>query len=321
MSVLVVGSVALDDVKTPFGEVQQALGGSCSYASTSASYFSDVSVVGVIGGDFPKEHLKSLDAKGINHTGIEVVQGGKTFRWGGYYEYDMGQAHTTFTDLNVFANFHPKIPEGMRDTPFVMLANIDPVLQLEVLDQMRSPRLALVDTMNFWISGKREELIRVLKRCDIVLLNEAEARQLCDTPNLQKAAREVLSMGVKRVIIKKGEHGCLMFSKNDYFSAPAYPLELIKDPTGAGDTFAGGFIGYLASCRSLSEAAFRKAVVVGTAMASFTVEEFSLGRLGNLKHGDIVRRCHQLRDQTVFPRVDVAAREVNEARSSSISVR
>lgn len=308
MSVLVVGSVALDDVRTPFGEVKKALGGSCSYASTSASYFSDVAIAGVVGGDFPKEHLDLFSRRKIDTKALQIVKNGKTFHWSGYYEYDMNQAHTTNTALNVFADFKPQIPAQMRDMPFVMLGNIDPDLQFEVLQQIRKPKLALVDTMNFWIEGKYEELIRVLKRCDIVLLNDAEARQLCDTPNLQKAARQILGLGVQRVIIKKGEHGCLMFSKRDYFSAPAFPLEIIKDPTGAGDTFAGGFIGYLANVRSLTESAFRKAVVVGTAMASFTVEDFSLKRIGKLRTPEIAERCHQLRVQSSFPRIAVDPR-------------
>jgi len=310
MAVLVVGSVALDNVRTPFGEVKEALGGSCSYASTSASYFSDVAIVGVVGGDFSQEHVALLKKRGIDTSGLEVDQSGHTFRWRGYYEYDMNQAHTLETALNVFAKFSPKIPDSLRKQPFVMLGNIDPDLQLQVLDQMEKPRLVMADTMNFWIEGKQETLLKVLKRCDVVLLNDAEARQLCDTANLQKAARQLMKMGIGRVIIKKGEHGCLMFSNGDYFSAPAFPLESIKDPTGAGDTFAGGFIGYLAGAPNLDETTFRQAVIVGTTMASFTVEEFSLQRIGNLKHDEIVARCNQLRKQTEFPPVSVDARLV-----------
>lgn len=309
MSVLVVGSVALDNVRTPFGEVTDALGGSCSYASTSASYFSDVAIVGVVGRDFPEKHVRLLGKHRIDTSGLQVESSGKTFRWGGYYEYDMSQAHTLETSLNVFAEFRPQIPEALRKSPFVLLGNIDPELQLEVLNQVKKPRLVLVDTMNFWISGKPEQLERVLKRSDIVLLNDAEARQLCDTPNLQVAARKLLKLGLKRVIIKKGEHGCLMFSGRSYFSAPAFPLELIKDPTGAGDTFAGGFIGYLAGAGALTETAFRKAVIVGTAMASFTVEAFSLDRIGNLKPEEITARCRQLRTQTHFPHISLTVRD------------
>lgn len=308
MKVLVVGSLALDNVRTPFGEVKDALGGSCSYASVSASYFSEVAVVGVVGKDFPQSHLELFAGRGIDTTGVEMDSAGHTFRWRGYYEYDMNQAHTLETSLNVFATFRPKIPDTLREAPFIMLGNIDPDLQLEVLEQMKGPKLALVDTMNFWIEGKQETLLKVLKKCDIVLLNDAEARQLCDTPNLHKAAQQLLKMGIGRVIIKKGEHGCLMFSGQDYFSAPAFPLEVVKDPTGAGDTFAGGFIGYLAGAPQLDETTFRQAVIVGTAMASFTVEEFSLNRIGTLSPADIIHRCEQLRTQTLFPSISVADR-------------
>jgi len=233
---------------------------------------------------------------------------GQTFRWRGYYEYDMNQAHTLETALNVFASFRPKIPKSHRTEKFVMLGNIDPELQLEVLEQMDKPRLVMADTMNFWIEGKQEILLKVLKKCDVVLLNDAEARQLCDTPNLQKAARELMKMGIGRVIIKKGEHGCLMFSDGEYFVAPAFPLEKVKDPTGAGDTFAGGFIGFIAGSPKLDEAAFRQAVIVGTTMASFTVEEFSLQRIAHLNHDEIVKRCAQLRKHTDFPPVSIDAR-------------
>ncbi|MGI8908353.1 MAG: PfkB family carbohydrate kinase [Candidatus Sumerlaeaceae bacterium] len=310
MSVLVVGSVALDNVRTPFGEVKEALGGSCAYAATSASYFADVAVVGVVGGDFPPEHFQLLQSRGIDTDGLEVDANGSTFRWRGYYEYDMNQAHTLETALNVFAKFQPKVPDSLRKHPYVMLGNIDPELQLEVLAQMEKPRLAMADTMNFWIEGKQETLLKVLKQCDVVLLNDAEARQLCDTANLQKAARQLMKMGIGRVIIKKGEHGCLMFSEKDYFVAPAFPLEKVKDPTGAGDTFAGGFIGYLAGARNLDETTFRQAVIVGTTMASFTVEEFSLARIGHLQHEEIVARCARLRTHTEFPPVSIDARLV-----------
>ncbi|MCX7017422.1 MAG: PfkB family carbohydrate kinase [Candidatus Sumerlaeota bacterium] len=305
MSILMVGSVALDDVRTPFGEVKDALGGSCSYASISASHFSDVAIVGVIGDDFPRRRLDLFRRHDIDLSGLQRIKGGRTFHWSGYYEHDMNQAHTLNTALNVFAEFRPAIPEKLRESEFVLLGNIDPDLQLEVLEQVRNPRLVLIDTMNFWISGKREQLLRVLRKSHIVLLNEAEARQLCDTVNLQVAAQRLLKLGLKRVIIKKGEHGCLMFSGDTYFAAPAFPLEMIKDPTGAGDTFAGGFIGYLASARSLNEMTFRKAVIAGTAMASFTVEEFSLKRLASLKSREIGERCDRLRNLSSFPKITI----------------
>jgi len=308
MSILMVGSVALDDVQTPFGEVKDALGGSCSYASISASYFSDVAIVGVIGSDFPRRHISLFQRHDINLTGLQRIKDGKTFHWSGHYEYDMSQAHTLDTSLNVFAEFRPSIPDDLRDSEFVLLGNIDPDLQLEVLEQVRKPRLVLVDTMNFWISGKREQLLRVLRKCHIVLLNDAEARQLCDTSNLQVAARRLLELGLQRVIIKKGEHGCLMFSKDSYFVAPAFPLEVIKDPTGAGDTFAGGFIGCLAGARTLNESAFRMAVIAGTTMASFTVEEFSLKRLANIQPREIAERCEKLRNLSSFPKIIIKSR-------------
>jgi len=313
MSVLVVGSLALDNVRTPFGEVNGALGGSCSYVSTAISYFADPSIVGVVGNDFPNEHIELFKRRGINTAGLTTNSEGDTFRWTGYYEYDMNQAHTLDTALNVFADFKPVIPTELRQCRHLMLGNIDPELQLQVLDQMEKPELVMADTMNFWIESKRDALMEVIKRCDVVLLNDAEARQLCDTVSLQKAARELLKLGVKRVIIKKGEHGCLMFSHDNFFTAPAFPLEIVKDPTGAGDTFAGGFIGYLAKHDELTEEIYRQAVIVGTTMASFTVEEFSLDRLANLKSTEITHRCALLRRHTEFPNIDVEVREAMRA--------
>lgn len=309
MSVLVVGSVALDDVRTPFGEVEDALGGSCSYASTAVSYFSEASIVGVVGEDFPQQHVELFKSRGINTGGLETNAAGKTFHWKGYYEYDMNQAHTVDTQLNVFANFDPVVPEALRKSRFVMLGNLDPELQLKVLDQLDGPELVMADTMNFWIDSKRDALLEVVKRCDIMLLNDAEARQLCNTVSLQKAAKELMGMGVKRVIIKKGEHGCLMFSNGNYFAAPAFPLEIVRDPTGAGDTFAGGFVGFLARSEELSEEIYRQAVIVGTTMASFTVENFSLDRLAGLDPAEITERCAQLRRHTEFPLIEVAMRD------------
>lgn len=308
MSVLVVGSVALDDVRTPFGEVKDALGGSCSYVSTAVSYFSDASIVGVVGADFPEQHIELFKSRGINTGGLEVNGAGKTFHWEGYYEYDMSQAHTVDTQLNVFADFDPVVPESLRKSRFVMLGNLDPELQLKVLDQLDGPELVMADTMNFWIESKRDALLEVIKRCDVMLMNDAEARQLCNTVSLQKAAKELMGLGVKRVIIKKGEHGCLMFSNGNYFSAPAFPLEIVRDPTGAGDTFAGGFVGFLSRAEELTEETFRQAVIVGTTMASFTVENFSLDRLANLDSAEITERCGQLRRHTEFPVIQVAMR-------------
>lgn len=308
MSVLVVGSVALDNIRTPFGEVKKALGGSCSYVSTAISYFSQPSIVGVVGKDFPGEHIEMFQSRGIDTTGLEVDQSGETFQWTGYYEYDMNQAHTVDTALNVFASFKPQVPEALRQSKYVLLGNIDPELQLDVLNQIEKPEIVMADTMNFWIESKRDALIEVLKRCTIIVMNDAEARQLCNTASLQKAAKELLNLGAERVLIKKGEHGCLMFSREDFFSAPAFPLEVVKDPTGAGDTFAGGFMGYLSGTTDRSEDVYRQAVIMGTTMASFTVEEFSLERLAGLKPTEITNRCALLRRQTEFPHIDLNLR-------------
>jgi sugar/nucleoside kinase (ribokinase family) len=295
MSVLIVGSVALDSIETPFGKAEDALGGSATYAGTAASYFAEVGVVGVVGSDFPGQHIDYFRQKGIGLEGLQTDEGGKTFRWKGYYDNDLNIAHTLDTQLGSFENFSPAIPDSYRNKEFVLLGNIDPELQLQVLDQVRKPRLALCDTMNFWITGKPEELLKVLRRVNVVCINDGEARQLCNEPNLAKAAREIMQMGVGHVIIKKGEHGCLLFSGEDVFSAPALLLDQLKDPTGAGDSFAGGFIGYLARRRRLSQANFRRAIIVGTTLASFCVEGFSVSRSGELTLGEIARRCDDLR--------------------------
>lgn len=302
MGIVIVGSVALDNLRTPFGEIKGAVGGSAFYASCAASYLSpNVRIVGVVGSDFPKKYLSLLKSHGVDLEGLEIVKGGKTFHWAGYYDSDMNSAHTTATDLNVFAEFSPRLPESYRSEPFLFLGNIDPDLQLRVLDQIRGVRVSLVDTMNYWITSKPESLMKVIRRVNVVLLNEGEARLLCNTPFLQKAARELLKMGVERIIIKKGEHGCLMFTKESYYAAPAYPLANLMDPTGAGDTFAGGLIGYLARSRRLSETQYRQGIQVGTALASFAVEDFSLRRLAKLTLKDIARRCGELQNFSCCP--------------------
>jgi sugar/nucleoside kinase (ribokinase family) len=295
--VLVVGSIGLDTIETPFGVVKEVLGGAACYSSTAASYFSDVRLVGVIGDDFPDEHVTFLQTRGIDLGGLQRTAGA-TFRWNGYYEYDMNQAHTLATHLNVFESFQPTIPENYRDTPFVFLANIDPDLQLSVLDQIRDPQFVMADTMNFWINGKRDKVLEVIGRVDAVTINDSEARQLCDTTSLVLAGRQLLAMGPRVVIIKKGEHGALMFTNNDYFVAPSFPLEEVRDPTGAGDTFAGGLVGYLAVTCDTSEENLRKAVVYGSVMASYTVEEFSLQRLSRLEPGEIIMRYSEMRHMT-----------------------
>jgi len=297
--VLVVGSIALDSVETPFGSAQEVLGGAAVYAAAAASFYAPVRMVGVVGTDFPREHLQRLEAWDIDISGVEV-RGGRTFRWSGYYEYDLNQAHTISTHLNVFEDFRPELPHAYRNTPYVFLANIDPELQLAVLDQVRTPRLTVCDTMNFWISGKRDALLEVISRADVALMNDAEARQLCDTYSLVRAARAILDMGPRAVVLKKGEHGAAMFTRAGHFSAPAYPLEEVKDPTGAGDSFAGGLIGYLAYTDDFSDENLRKAIISGSVIASFDVEDFSLERLARLTPNEIVARYREFRAITDF---------------------
>ncbi|MBN2643991.1 MAG: bifunctional hydroxymethylpyrimidine kinase/phosphomethylpyrimidine kinase [Desulfuromonadaceae bacterium] len=303
MSILVVGSVALDSVETPFGKAQEVLGGSGTYFSTSASYFTDVNLVAVIGNDFPAGHLDFLRSRQVNLDGLTVADG-KTFRWSGSYGYDLNEAHTLDTQLNVFASFKPQLPPHYCDAEYVFLANIDPELQLEVLQQVVRPKLVACDTMNFWIQGKKDALLRTLKYVDILLINEGEVRQLAGEPNTVKAARAVLAMGPKTLVVKQGEYGAVMFTEKGVFSAPAYPLESVYDPTGAGDTFAGGFMGYLASVRDLSEAAMRKAIVFGSVMASFNVEAFSLDRMRTLKIEEVHERYRMFQLLTEFSGID-----------------
>ncbi|OEU72427.1 MAG: sugar kinase [Desulfuromonadales bacterium C00003093] len=303
MSILVVGSVAFDSIKTPFGEVDEVLGGSACYFSTSASFFTDVSLVAVVGEDFPEEHVDFLQSRNIDLAGLQRSSG-KTFRWKGRYEYDLNEAHTLETHLNVFESFQPELPENYRDAEYVFLANIDPELQLEVLQQVKNPQLVACDTMNFWIEGKKEALIKTLARVDILAINEAEVRQLADEPNLVKAARIVRDFGPKTLVVKRGEYGVLMFGEGSIFSAPAYPLEEVFDPTGAGDTFAGGFIGYLAATRNFDEHNLRKAIVFGTVMASFTVEKFSLDRLKEIDYAEIEARFRRIKLLTDFADID-----------------
>lgn len=289
-NVLILGSIALDSLKTPFGTRKDVLGGSVSYASVASSLFSNTNIVGVIGDDFPQQHIELLESKGVNTEGLEKAAG-KTFRWDGYYEYDMNQAHTVDTQLNVFADFAPKIPESYKSSEFVFLANIHPALQLNILEQLNKPKFVMLDTMNLWIDTTKDALLKVISKVDLMLLNDAEARQLCETPNLVEAANKILKLGPSYVIIKKGEHGALLFSQTgEIFAAPAFPLETIKDPTGAGDTFAGGFIGYLSSCGEINFEQMKKAVVVGSALASYTAEDFSLDKLKTVNCKDLCAR-------------------------------
>src|SRR4051812_27304786 len=287
MTVLCVGSVALDSVETPFGKADNVLGGSGNFFSASASHLSPVQLVGVIGSDYPVDDLKKKFAsRPIDLSGVEQAEG-SSFRWRGRYRHDLNVAETLETHLGVFSNFRPKIPEKFRNAPFVFLGNIDPRLQLDVLTQVSKPRLVACDTMNFWIESRRPDLMKLLERVDLITLNDAEARQLTEEFNLVKAARWIMKKGPKFVIIKKGEHGAFMFSESSIFFAPAYPLESVFDPTGAGDSFAGGFMGYVARSGDLSEASLRRAVVYGSAMGSFAVEKFSVDRLLEITSGDV----------------------------------
>jgi len=304
--VLIVGSMALDSVRTPTGEVQDALGGAADYSSVAASFYSPVQLVGVVGDDFPQEHLDFLASRNIDLGGVQKIAGGKTFRWAGYYDFDLNIAHTLDTQLNVFADFKPSLPEVYKQAQYVFLANIDPELQLQVLSQVKNPKLTVMDTMNFWIEGKRDALLKVLRHVDIAFMNDAEARQLTGKLSVVKAARALQALGPKTVIIKKGEHGALLFSGDDHFAAPSYPLEDIADPTGAGDSFAGGFIGYVAQQGSTKIDVLRKAVVYGSVMASFNVEDFSLNRMRTLSHADIAARYRQFRDISFFEALDEA---------------
>ncbi len=299
MSILVVGSVALDSIRTPFGEVEEILGGSATYFSVAASFFGDVRLVAVVGDDFPGEHVEFLRSRGVDTRGLRAVPG-RTFRWKGYYTYDLNEAHTLDTQLNVFEDFEPEIPEEYRDSEYVFLANIDPELQLKVLEQVRSPRLVVCDTMNFWIENKREALLKTVSRVDCLLLNDAEARQLAQDPNLIAAGRKLLGMGPERVIIKKGEHGVIMLAGEEFFSLPAYPLETVFDPTGAGDTFGGGFLGSLSRFEEAGEEEIRRAVVYGSVVASFTVEDFSCRRLSTLSMEEIEERYRAFSAITCF---------------------
>jgi sugar/nucleoside kinase (ribokinase family) len=298
-TVLVVGSVALDSVETPFGRADEVLGGSGTYFASSASHFVPVQLVGVVGDDYPVGRLQPLAERGVDLSGLERTDG-SSFRWRGRYRHDLNAAETLETHLGVFSNFRPKIPEAFRTAPFVFLANIDPRLQLQVLEQVETPRLVACDTMNFWIESRRPELVELLGRVDLITLNDGEARQLTEQANLVQAARWILDRGPRFVIIKKGEHGAFMFTSDSVFFAPAYPLESVFDPTGAGDSFAGGFIGYLASTGDLGERSMRRAVVVGSAMGSFAVEQFSNGRLLEITRDDIDRRVHEFRQLVAF---------------------
>jgi sugar/nucleoside kinase (ribokinase family) len=301
VSVLIVGSLALDSIETPFGSVKEAIGGSATYISVAASYFlSPIRLVGVVGGDFPKEALAFLEECHVDLEGLEVVPEGKTFRWSGRYRYDLNERDTLVTDLNVFEKFDPKIPEKFRKTRYVCLGNIDPVLQRRVLEQMESPRLVVCDTMNYWIERKRKDLEETLRIINVLILNDSEARLLSGEPNLIKAAKVIRAMGPQVVIIKKGEHGAILLTEQVVFSAPAYPMENIFDPTGAGDSFAGGFIGWIARTEDVSEENLKRAVIYGSTLASFCVEKFSVEGLHELTYLQIQDRFRAFRELSRF---------------------
>jgi len=299
MSVLVVGSVALDSVETPFGKAERVLGGSANYFAAAASLFGGVRVVGVVGDDYPVGDLAFLRDRGVDFSGV-VTAPGESFFWAGKYSYDLNNRDTLETRLGVFADFEPAIPEGFRDARMVFLGNIDPGLQLRVLDQVSKPDLVACDTMNFWIEGRRDALLEVLERVDVVLLNDAEARQLSGEHNLLRAARWIQGLGARYVVVKKGEHGAILYGPDWMFFAPGYPLEEIFDPTGAGDSFAGGFMGSLAGESSLDRAAFRRAMIYGSATGSYAVERFSVERFRELTPLEVARRVEEFREMTTF---------------------
>ena len=299
MSVLVVGSVALDSVETPLGSVNGVLGGSAVYFATAASLYTRVNLVAVAGTDFPTEHIQFLAKRGVDTAGLEVIEG-KTFRWAGRYDFERNITETLETELNVFADFHPTLPPGYRDSDLVFLANIDPELQCEVLEQVSGAKLKVVDTMNFWIRGKGESLSRAISAVDIAIMDESEARLLTHSQNTFAAARSILGMGPKTVIIKRGQYGAIMLSGDDHFVAPAYPVYEFKDPTGAGDSFAGGFLGYLDQVKEFTPQILRQAVIHGTAVASFTISEFSIDGLRSLTKADIEKRYYELQKCTHF---------------------
>ncbi|UCB57387.1 MAG: sugar kinase [Candidatus Omnitrophota bacterium] len=299
MSILVVGTVALDTVQTPFGKVKNALGGSASYSALSASFFSKVKLSSIVGSDFPQEFITLFQRRGIDTEGLDIKKG-KTFRWSGFYSYDLNTAQTLKTELNLLSHFNPDISGDYQDAKFVLLANISPHVQLEVIRQLKGPRLIVCDTMNYWIEHEQKPLKQVIKKSDILILNNSEARELTQESNLIKAGKALLALGVRLVIVKKGEYGCSLFSRGSSFSIPAYLLENVLDPTGAGDTFAGGFLGYLAACPKITESSFKAAIVIGTIMSSYVVEDFSLNRLNKLKKEDIRNRFEAFQRMTNF---------------------
>lgn len=299
MSILCVGSVALDSVETPFGKAERVLGGSAVFFSAAATFFSPVQIVGVVGDDYPHRELDFLAKRGADLSGIET-RAGESFFWAGRYHYDLNSRDTLETRLGVFADFTPKIPGTFRDARHVFLGNIDPTLQHQVLDQVDAPEIVACDTMNYWIEGSRKELVSLLERVDILLVNDGEARQLADEPNLLKASRWIRERGPRIVVVKKGEHGAILFADGWVFFVPGYPLDVVFDPTGAGDAFAGGFMGYVARSDSLEAPELRRAMVFGSVMGSYAVEDFSVERFKRLDAVDITERVEEFREMTAF---------------------
>lgn len=298
VNLVVAGAVGLDSVRTPFGEAREVLGGSGIHACYAASLFTDVGLLAAAGSDFSDEYMKILRQRNIDLAGLQILQG-RTLRWHAYYEYDMNQAHTVKTELNVLEKFNPNVPDGYKNCKYLLLANENPATQLRIIERMKSSFTAL-DTMNYWIEKRKEELLEAIEKVNILLLNEGEARQLFQTTNLVTAGSKAMSRGLRACLIKKGEHGVLLFTDGSVFSLPGYPLENVRDPTGAGDSFAGGFCGWLAKTKDDSDENLRRAVVYGSAVASFNVEDFSLNRLTNLSFADLEKRYREFQDITRF---------------------
>jgi len=304
MSLVVVGSVALDSVETPFGKKDDVLGGSATFFSTAAAFFTRVMAVAVVGEDFPEEHLEFLRSRGVDLEGV-TREKGRTFRWRGKYTFQLNEAQTLDTQLNVFQDFRPKLPAGWADSDYVFLANIDPVLQLGVLEQAKKPRFVACDTMNLWIDIKRPELVKLLERVDMLLLNDEEARQLSGQANLPAAARAIRAMGPRSVVIKRGDAGALLFHEGGVFAVPVFPIEDVVDPTGAGDSFAGGFMGWLAREGNTSPATIRTSMIMGSVLASFSVEDFSLDRFRRLDLTQVRERFAAFADLVHFEKIKI----------------
>lgn len=301
MSLLTVGTVAFDDIQTPYGHAEKVIGGACTYISWAASYFTnDIRLTSIVGADFPQDEIKQLESRGVSMEGLKIVQDGKTFFWAGKYHENMNQRDTITTDLNVLDDFTGDIPDSYKDSDYVMLGNLTPDIQINVMDQLTSPKLIVLDTMNFWMDIAMDRLKEAIARVNVLTINDEEARQLSGEYSLVKAAEKIFEMGPEYLIIKKGEHGAMLMTKEKTFYCPALPLAEVKDPTGAGDTFAGGFMGYIAKTEDISFENMRKAVVYGSAMASFCVEEFSLGKMKGLDEPQIVERVHRFAELMKF---------------------